>query len=71
MKQFLKLQHLPFQYIYQTTKELGFPVHNGGTMLTIEGPRFSSKAESKMWNSWGAHCINMTTVPEVRLTIQI
>ena len=34
-------------------------------MLTIEGPRFSSKAESKLWNSWGAHCVNMTTVPEV------
>lgn len=55
-----------FQLIYNTAKECGFTVHNGGTMLTIEGPRFSSKAESKMWNSWGAHCINMTTVPEVR-----
>lgn len=53
--------------IYETAQELGFKVHKGGTMLTIEGPRFSSKAESKMWNSWGAHCINMTTVPEVVL----
>ena len=37
-------------------------------MLTIEGPRFSSKAESKLWHSWGAHCVNMTTVPEVEET---
>ena len=35
-------------------------------MLTIEGPRFSSKAESKLWHSWGAHTVNMTTVPEVK-----
>lgn len=54
-------------FIYKTAQELGYSVHKGGTMLTIEGPRFSSKAESKMWNFWGAHCINMTTVPEVVL----
>lgn len=40
-------------------------------MLTIEGPRFSSRAESKLWNSWGAHCINMTTVPEVILAKEL
>ncbi|MEQ2202872.1 hypothetical protein XENOCAPTIV_018677 [Xenoophorus captivus] len=37
------------------------------TMLTIEGPRFSSRAESLMFRQWGADVINMTTVPEVVL----
>ncbi|KAH3775701.1 S-methyl-5'-thioadenosine phosphorylase-like isoform X3 [Dreissena polymorpha] len=61
------------EFIYKTIQELNLNhelncnAHKTGTMLTIEGPRFSSKAESKMWNSWGAHCINMTTVPEVVL----
>lgn len=36
-------------------------------MITIEGPRFSSRAESHMFRSWGADVINMTTVPEVIL----
>ena len=34
-------------------------------MVTIEGPRFSSLAESKMFRMWGGDVINMTTVPEV------
>ena len=55
-----------FQIIFNCAKELGHSCRQGGTMLTIEGPRFSSKAESKLWNSWGAHCVNMTTVPEVQ-----
>ncbi|XP_021344618.1 S-methyl-5'-thioadenosine phosphorylase-like, partial [Mizuhopecten yessoensis] len=53
--------------LYNCAKELSIGCHKGGTMLTIEGPRFSSKAESKLFHSWGAHCINMTTVPEVVL----
>lgn len=48
-------------------KGLGLSIHESGTILTIEGPRFSSRAESKLWNSWGAHCVNMTTVPEVKI----
>lgn len=36
-------------------------------MITIEGPRFSSRAESVMFQTWGADVINMTTVPEVIL----
>uniref|UniRef100_G1NA62 Nucleoside phosphorylase domain-containing protein n=1 Tax=Meleagris gallopavo TaxID=9103 RepID=G1NA62_MELGA len=36
-------------------------------MITIEGPRFNSRAESLMFRSWGADVINMTTVPEVIL----
>lgn len=45
--------------------ESNLPVHLTGTCVTIEGPRFSSKAESKLFQSWGGHVINMTTVPEV------
>ena len=38
--------------------------HKVGTAITIEGPRFSTKAESKMFRSWGADVINMSTGPE-------
>eukprot|EP01066_Platyproteum_vivax_P000576 Platyproteum_vivax@DN10636_c0_g1_i1.p1 len=41
--------------------------HTTGTMITIEGPRFSSLAESELYRKWGADVINMTTVPEVVL----
>tara|TARA_Y100000588_G_scaffold344728_1_gene391261 strand:- start:165 stop:926 length:762 start_codon:yes stop_codon:yes gene_type:complete len=47
--------------------ELGFACHDGGTVVTIEGPRFSTKAESMMFRSWGCDMINMSTVPEVVL----
>lgn len=42
--------------------------HPAGTVMTVEGPRFSSKAESHMFRLWGADVINMTTVPEVMNT---
>lgn len=42
-------------------------VHEMGTVVTIEGPRFSSRAESKMFRQWGADLVNMTTCPEVVL----
>ncbi|XP_046361650.2 S-methyl-5'-thioadenosine phosphorylase-like isoform X1 [Haliotis rufescens] len=48
-------------------KDLGYRYHTTGTMVTIEGPRFSSKAESKMFRLWGGEVINMSTVPEVVL----
>ena len=46
---------------------LGIMHHPAGTMVTIEGPRFSTKAESRLFRSWGCDVINMTTVPEVTL----
>lgn len=46
---------------------MGIFCHAKGTVLTIEGPRFSSRAESLMFREWGADVINMTTVPEVVL----
>ncbi len=47
--------------------ELSLPCHAQGTVITIEGPRFSTRAESKMFRMWGADIINMSTVPEVIL----
>jgi 5'-methylthioadenosine phosphorylase len=45
----------------------GLPLADGGTYLTIEGPQFSTKAESHMFRQWGADVIGMTNMPEVRL----
>ncbi|NXT76359.1 MTAP phosphorylase, partial [Zapornia atra] len=56
-----------FQVLIETAKKLELRCHSKGTMITIEGPRFSSRAESLMFRSWGADVINMTTVPEVIL----
>jgi len=48
-------------------KLLDIPCHTDKTLITIEGPRFSTKAESHMFRSWQADVINMSTVPEVNL----
>jgi len=55
--------------VAESVKTLGLEdrFHSKGTMVSIEGPRFSSKAESHMFRAWGADLINMTTVPEVCL----
>jgi len=42
-------------------------VHKGGGMITIEGPRFSTKAESNIYRAWGLSLIGMTTSPEAFL----
>ena len=55
------------QALYETAQELGLDVHNGGTVVTIEGPRFSTKAESHMFRIWGADVINMSIAPEAML----
>jgi len=54
-----------------TAQELGLPHHDKGTMITIEGPRFSTRAESRMFQMWGADVINMSTVPEVILAREL
>jgi 5'-methylthioadenosine phosphorylase len=46
---------------------LQLPVHSRGCVVTIEGPRFSTVAESKMYRLWGADVINMSTAPEAML----
>ncbi|MCB2066890.1 MAG: S-methyl-5'-thioadenosine phosphorylase [Erythrobacter sp.] len=45
----------------------GAKVHRGGTYVAIEGPQFSTRAESHMYRSWGADVIGMTAMPEARL----
>jgi 5'-methylthioadenosine phosphorylase len=45
----------------------GRPVVRGGTYLCIEGPQFSTKAESRLYRSWGCAVIGMTAMPEARL----
>jgi len=45
----------------------GARLHAGGTMIVIEGPAFSTRAESELYRSWGAHVIGMTALPEAKL----
>jgi 5'-methylthioadenosine phosphorylase len=45
----------------------GATSHRGGTMVVIEGPAFSTKAESELYRSWGADIIGMTALPEAKL----
>jgi 5'-methylthioadenosine phosphorylase len=42
-------------------------VHRGGTLVVMEGPAFSTRAESNLYRSWGAHLIGMTALPEAKL----
>jgi 5'-methylthioadenosine phosphorylase len=46
---------------------LGIPHAEGGSYLVMEGPQFSSKAESELYRSWGCHVIGMTNMPEAKL----
>lgn len=53
--------------IIPSAKELGLRVHNTSTLICMEGPAFSTKAESNLYRSWGAGVINMSTLPEAKL----
>lgn len=53
-----------------SAKELGLPCHPAGTIVTIEGPRFSTRAESKMFRFLGADIINMSIAPEAALAFE-
>ena len=55
------------QLAISAAKKLGINVHETGTMVVINGPRFSSKAESKFFTNQGWHVINMTAFPEAYL----
>jgi len=59
------------KHLIETSKELGFATHDRGTVVTIEGPRFSTKAESKMFRILGADVINMSIAPECILANEI
>ena len=53
--------------LFDAAKEEGATVHRGGTYLCIEGPNFSTRAESKIYRNWGVDIIGMTNLPEARL----
>ena len=48
-------------------RTLGLPVTRGGTYLVMEGPQFSTKAESELYRGWGCAVIGMTNMPEAKL----
>jgi len=53
--------------VYQAAKEAGAIVHRGGTFIAMEGPAFSTRAESQLYKSWGADVLGMTVLPEAKL----
>ncbi len=68
--------HIPFgepfcpslsQLVYGAAKDAGATAHQGGTYVVMEGPAFSTKAESFLYRSWGADVIGMTALPEAKL----
>jgi 5'-methylthioadenosine phosphorylase len=68
--------HIPFadpfcpilcQVLYESAKNIGASVHSKGTYVTMEGPAFSTRAESRLYRSWGADIIGMTALPEAKL----
>ena len=68
--------HIPFaepfcpvlsQILLEAAKETGASVHPKGTYVAMEGPAFSTKAESRLYRSWGADIIGMTALPEAKL----
>ncbi len=68
--------HIPFadpfcpilcQVLYESAKKVGASVHPKGTFVVMEGPAFSTRAESRLYRSWGADIIGMTALPEAKL----
>src|SRR3989338_6572182 len=53
--------------VCQATKKVTSRVHKKGTYLCMEGPQFSTRAESHLYRSWGVDVIGMTAIPEVKL----
>jgi 5'-methylthioadenosine phosphorylase len=53
--------------LHASAQSLGLPVTRGGTYLVMEGPQFSTKAESELYRSWGCSVIGMTNMPEAKL----
>jgi len=54
-------------FLYNVGKELDLSIHLGGTYICIEGPAFSTKAESKIYRQWGCDIIGMTGATEAKL----
>jgi 5'-methylthioadenosine phosphorylase len=54
-------------YLLKAANSAGATVHDGGTYVCMEGPAFSTRAESELYRSWGARVIGMTNLPEAKL----
>jgi 5'-methylthioadenosine phosphorylase len=54
-------------HLLRCAKDIGAAVHEGGTYLVMEGPAFSTRAESRLYQTWGASIIGMTALPEAKL----
>jgi 5'-methylthioadenosine phosphorylase len=68
--------HIPFadpfcpvlgDILYDSARKLEIRAHDGGICIVMEGPQFSTRAESELYRSWGADVIYMTGLPEVKL----
>ncbi len=75
-----KLEHTPMpdpfdehlrRLLGNEAEAMNLSYHRKGTVITIEGPRFSTRAESKMFRLWGADIINMSTAPEAILANEL
>ena len=53
--------------LYSSSMDLNIPVHKNGTYICMEGPQFSTLAESKLYRSWGCDVVGMTNMPEAKL----
>jgi 5'-methylthioadenosine phosphorylase len=51
-------------YIIDYAKKIGIPIHTSGTYVCVNGPRFSTRAESKLFKQWGCDLVGMTLYPE-------
>ena len=68
--------HIPFadpfcpilgDILYESARKLEIRAHDGGVCIVMEGPQFSTRAESELYRSWGADVIYMTGLPEAKL----
>lgn len=57
--------------LVQGCRDLGISVHEGGTVVVVQGPRFSTRSESRWFGSMGWHAINMTAYPECHLAREL
>ena len=55
------------ELVFKAAHSTGVKVHDRGTYLAMEGPQFSTKAESNLYRSWGCDVIGMTNMPEAKL----
>ncbi len=59
--------HVLGDILYRAGRQVGAAMHRGGTYLCIEGPQFSTRAESRIYRSWGVDVIGMTNLQEAKL----